>query len=485
MKKNKLIYVLLLLIGIVSFKSKQVNNDLWIQDFEILKTQMTKSYANLKSIVNEESLDLARLNTKTISELKLAKTTKEAQLVIERFLGKFKDGHLAASVIKTSSSEDASDDTNNFPLSTDSTSVALKKMGFRDNSNGANIKFDSVPGYSALINNSNSFCTGIVETSTDKIGTIKLPYFYNQGYWSTPYKIWNSYKKEFKGECDEKCQENFSYKLEKEFTKQFVKRIEELKSKNISKLLIDVTGNNGGSGWFEEIAHLLCDKPELDYMPGFFIKHDHWKKQLEGDLKKIGTDLANNELSESLKLKLLKFKELVQSLIAKCKSNCSSLDVWDNNEIDCLELINHPYGSKLPFDIMNDSQFMLLQSKRLLTASRFRPFKRGVYSGPLYIVQDERSASATEGFTSLLQFNNAATIVGRNSLGAGCGYTNGGVKTTLKHIGLSIKMPDCARLRADGKNEVYGIKPDIIISSRRFSDSPSKKGQKLFDSVFY
>ncbi len=483
MRKKILVCSTFLLLLTLGFKNNQNQNDLWIQDFEVLKAQMTKSYANLKSIVNEESIDLARLNTKTISELKLAKTKREAQIVIESFLRKFKDGHLSATVINTSSSNNTSNERNDFPLSTDSTAVALKKMGFFIDTYGANIKFDSVPGYLALINKNNSFHTAVIETSLGKIGTIKLPYFYNEGYWNTPYKMWDSYKKEFKGECDEECQKNFKYKLEKQFTKQFVERIEELKAKNISKLLIDVTGNNGGSGWFEEIAHLLSDKPKLEYMPSFIIKHNHWKKSLEEDLKIIGIDLANDELNESLKLKLLKLKELAESLIVKCKSNCSSQNVWDSNKIDCLKLIRHPYQSDLPFDIMTDSQFMLLQSKNLLTASRFRPFKRGAYSGPLYIVQDRQSASATEGFSSLLQFNNAATIVGRTSYGAGCGYTNGGIKTTLNHIGLSIKMPDCVRLRADGKNEVYGIKPDIKVNWRRISDSPSKKGQLVIESI--
>ena len=49
-------------------------------------------------------------------------------------------------------------------------------------------------------------------------------------------------------------------------------------------------------------------------------------------------------------------------------------------------------------------------------------------------------------------------------LGVGCGYTNGGNPTTLKHSGLVIRMPDCVRLRADGGNEFKGIRPDYPVA---------------------
>lgn len=82
----------------------------------------------------------------------------------------------------------------------------------------------------------------------------------------------------------------------------------------------------------------------------------------------------------------------------------------------------------------------------------------------------------------MLQHNKAAVIIGSNSLGAGCGYTNGGIKTTLKHIGLSVKMPDCTRFRTDGKNEVYGIKPDVKVRWKR-KESMYTKGLKIIKSI--
>ena len=50
------------------------------------------------------------------------------------------------------------------------------------------------------------------------------------------------------------------------------------------------------------------------------------------------------------------------------------------------------------------------------------------------------------------------------TFGAGCGYMNGGVELELPAAGLTLRAPDCARLRASGENERAGIAPDIPVA---------------------
>jgi C-terminal processing protease CtpA/Prc len=91
---------------------------------------------------------------------------------------------------------------------------------------------------------------------------------------------------------------------------------------------------------------------------------------------------------------------------------------------------------------------------------RYR-FEAGLHDGPLWVVVDEGTASASEGFVSTLQASGAATIVGGTTYGAGCGYVNGGIPLALEHAGLLVRMPNCVRYRADGANELEGIAPDV------------------------
>jgi len=106
------------------------------------------------------------------------------------------------------------------------------------------------------------------------------------------------------------------------------------------------------------------------------------------------------------------------------------------------------------------------------------PYQEGIWRGPLIVLVDGGTASAAEQFVAVLQDNQAAVILGAPTLGAGCGHTNGGTPTTLRHSGGVLEMPDCARFRADGSNEVMGIQPDILIGLRRV-DGPRRGGLRF------
>lgn len=80
------------------------------------------------------------------------------------------------------------------------------------------------------------------------------------------------------------------------------------------------------------------------------------------------------------------------------------------------------------------------------------------------VLVDGATASAAEQMAAVLQDAKAAVVVGQKTLGAGCGYTGVGVPARLKHSGLVVKMPDCARFRANGDNEIEGITPDVPLS---------------------
>ncbi|MEI9931316.1 MAG: hypothetical protein WDM89_12435 [Rhizomicrobium sp.] len=67
-------------------------------------------------------------------------------------------------------------------------------------------------------------------------------------------------------------------------------------------------------------------------------------------------------------------------------------------------------------------------------------------------------------------------IVGEPTVGAGCGHTDGGTPTTLKNSRAVLSVPDCARFRADGSNEVRGIRPDVLIGWRKM-DGPGRRAE--------
>ena len=48
----------------------------------------------------------------------------------------------------------------------------------------------------------------------------------------------------------------------------------------------------------------------------------------------------------------------------------------------------------------------------------------------------------------------------------------------LKHSGGQLVMPDCARLRADGSNELDGIQPRFLVGFREY-DSATQRVQRF------
>jgi C-terminal processing protease CtpA/Prc len=77
--------------------------------------------------------------------------------------------------------------------------------------------------------------------------------------------------------------------------------------------------------------------------------------------------------------------------------------------------------------------------------------------------EDENTASAAECFAAMFADSGAASVLGSLTRGAGFGYTKRGIRTILKNSGAEVKIPDGVRFRCDGKNEVEGITPGLLV----------------------
>src|SRR5580700_6208995 len=151
--------------------------------------------------------------------------------------------------------------------------------------------------------------------------------------------------------------------------------------------------------------------------------------------------------------------------------------LWSGRRLECEWLATAGYATGL----LGEGDAAALREKPW-GASLFTPaeyeFTAQVWQGPLIVLVDGDTASAAEEFAAVLQDNRAAVILGAPTLGAGCGHTNGGTPTTLTHSGAILELPDCARLRADGSNEVGGIDPDVLVGFRS-SDGLRRKALRL------
>jgi C-terminal processing protease CtpA/Prc len=101
----------------------------------------------------------------------------------------------------------------------------------------------------------------------------------------------------------------------------------------------------------------------------------------------------------------------------------------------------------------------------------------GVWSGPAFVLADRNTASAAEDLVAWLQQNRVARVIGERTMGAGCGYIDGGTRTPLRASHFDLLMPNCARFLDDGSNEIDGIAPDIAIDLH--ADDPGVQARRL------
>jgi C-terminal processing protease CtpA/Prc len=90
------------------------------------------------------------------------------------------------------------------------------------------------------------------------------------------------------------------------------------------------------------------------------------------------------------------------------------------------------------------------------------PYQEGVWSGPLIVLIDRDSASASSRFAALIQDNHAGIVMGEPATGGG-GRTDGGTPTTLRNSKAKMLVPDIAMFRLDGSNLARGIQPDVLV----------------------
>jgi C-terminal processing protease CtpA/Prc len=107
----------------------------------------------------------------------------------------------------------------------------------------------------------------------------------------------------------------------------------------------------------------------------------------------------------------------------------------------------------------------------------------GTWTGPLYVLTAGRTYSAAEGFAATLQNNHAAKILGSQTGGDGCGFMNGTKPVVLPNSGLRFRLPNCVRIRADGTDEVAGVKPNFPILPKEGEDALAR-AQRTLDTLY-
>ncbi|HEY0306010.1 MAG TPA: S41 family peptidase [Longimicrobiales bacterium] len=398
MKRFLIIAVALVAIsagGWVANDRVNFDRSAWLADYEQLRSAVEAGYANLQWTRPSKNVDLVTLNATALQQLQGATSNSEARQALQTFISGFDDGHFRIernpprpiAAVMSWFERDA-DITIDFKMSA---SDACSAFGF-----GAQSHDLAVEGAEPLANA--TFAAAMLTSARGgKYGVIRIPLFQQREYGAVCEKAWPQFQAGRTGQCDENCQDDFNVVVKHEVAQALADDARALAAAGANAIVIDLTGNGGGTEWAEFAAAALTGKPL--------------------QLPQVA---------------------LVRAISDSANTTCDLSALWKdrNYQPACWNVV--PSKSE-PHE----------------TRAYARP-----YQGPLYIMTDPNTASASEQFAATLQDNGVARTIGQHTMGVGCGYVDGGNPVTLKNSGIVVWMPNCARFRADGSNEFDGVKPD-------------------------
>jgi len=281
--------------------------------------------------------------------------------------------------------------------------------------------------------------------------------------------------------CDQDCRVRVGRAAADRLTDALERRAASLAAAGAQAIVIDITGNGGGSNWVEPAARVLTPvalrSPHLA-----FIKHPHWVKQLRERLEDVNRDIGAGDHSAAV----TQAKATLDRALANAGESCDRSGVWSGKPPTCSLLVENLLFASGLWPSAKARELPKGSSRTILFEPANYAYHEGANRLPLSVLVDQRTASAAEYFAAILQDNRAATIAGVPTRGAGCGHTNGGIVATLANSGARLSLPDCVRYRADGTNEVLGITPDVLVPWSAYDSSYQRaaKAKQAIERAF-
>jgi len=352
----------------------------WTADLERIEADMAQGYANLDWIASQRRLDLPKLDTETRQRLAGAHSRVRAFLALREFVHAFGDPHLrlqwgrrpieetvsrsagAQSVVSTEVIEQDS------PAGADCAAA-----GYEEGEHGFAFPFAKLPGWRRLPGT--DFPAGVA----GDVGVLRIAQLGEN---------------EYAGACEKVFSTNIGARalqlaVRGKQQAQLRSALAAIRQAGAKRLLIDVSGNGGGSEWVSEVIALMTPR------------------------------------------------RMSRAEVRVVKPSCDRRGVWKGLPACSV------FGAGA-------------QARTFIDGS-------GEWNGPVFVLADRNTASAAEDLAAWLQQNKVARVIGERTMGAGCGYIDGGTRTQLRASHFDGLMPNCARYLDDGSNEIEGIAPDLAI----------------------
>ncbi|HVS30465.1 MAG TPA: S41 family peptidase [Thermoanaerobaculia bacterium] len=416
----------------------------WLEDFHFILAEISSHYANLDSVIEDRRVDLPGVRKRTEDRIRAARDDIEAQRAIEWFMSAFGDGH---AYVRWAGPPAPAGAVEAKPL--------CQRLGYVSRDFGG-INFGRLDDYVPIEDADAAYFPGGVLAG--RTGIVRIHDFSETAHPALCSAAVAALQLSEDAQCESDCPWRVRLRTADLLTAALERRLKSLQKAGARSIVVDITRNGGGSDWVEPAARVMTPVP-LKGSRMAFVRHPHWVSQLE----QRAADVSGNERAVSVFSRAAK----------EAGKPCDRSGLWADppKQPGCSQLVVSEFYATgfLPY-AKPGSLDGIPNRNVLFNPSQYR-YKEGTNRLPLTVLVDGGTASAAEYFAAILQDNKAAKIVGLPTRGSGCGHTNGGIFVNLPNSRGRLALPDCARMRADGSNEVLGVMPDVLVPWRDFDSA--------------
>lgn len=417
----------------------------WIADLDQLRMAIDHSYPNRDWLTGQREVSLDRWFNRAADAIRQGNNDADARRALDSLIERFKDGHVVLHWTKAASAGNPTDLGMALSARPDTIETFCAAKGY-DAEQVTVGTAASLPGY-LPIDGGGSFAAGTVQVGDHKVGVVRLGVFSPQGYPTLCRRAVISTRTVFNKPCDGACEDRVLTEAYALMTRDLMKTVEVLQAAGAQVLLIDLTRNGGGTEWTEAAARIVSPVP-LRSAQIRVIRNNNWVKRWSGLAQKLRreAEIGRSE-DQTILLDLAKRADAIANQVKPCADS------------SCPLLASAGFASgllpELPAGRLDGRKW----GPEIFSPAQF-PYRDSVWKGPSIVLVDDQTWSAAEQFAALMQDNSAAVVMGTRTGGAGCGHLDGNDAITLPHSGAQLELPNCARFRKDGSNEVSGIVPD-------------------------
>jgi hypothetical protein len=231
--------------GAVALDAATYDADAWIGDYERLRGDMAQGYANLDWQAERRGINLAALDAETRGRLENAHSRVRATIALNDFVERFGDPHLRLALAKPGEA-DASGASSSIDAAPAPEPVAesCSAAGYIADDTSFALPFADIDGVRTVADGP------FPAVIRGKVGVLRIAAFGEDRYLA-------ACESAFRPGLDQRA---LQLTTRTELQKTLIAAIERLKRAGATSLLVDVTGNGGGTEWVSEAIALFTDR---------------------------------------------------------------------------------------------------------------------------------------------------------------------------------------------------------------------------------